>query len=293
MKNLIRPATSAALVTVLLALTLLTQPQLPTAAAGAQDGGQAQHTNRGDKGAKIIRGESVKAYVQQLRKKDKALDRALKDMERWGKLPDWESSAAIREAPKAKKDVASVTFRPASFAPQEQYWSDGSGNEMIVITAYGDSAHWDGTVYTYDANTGETSTYNGIVNDLVSNDPETSDVVDELYYPPDGSAPIREGGGSCSGTHCFSYDTYLTRGIRQDTPGKAKITNVSSTTAAKPVGFVGWLKRYFRCIKRCTALATQTCFQRNTNNFRNFFVCLAIGGTAASISCAFNTSSCS
>ncbi|HEV2707507.1 MAG TPA: hypothetical protein VGV59_16440 [Pyrinomonadaceae bacterium] len=291
MKNLIRSATSLALATMMIALTILALPQLSNSAtAAAQDRGPAPQSNQVDKGTKVLKGESVKAYVQQLRLKDKALNRALKDMERWGKLPNWESSAIIREAPKSRQETASVNFLRASFG-QEQYWSDGSGNEMIIITAYGSESHWDGTVYTYEASTGQTYTYNGIVDDLVSSDPETSDVVDELYYPPDGSSPIREGGNDCSSGMYQCFDTFSS-GSHKSTPGQADITNASANMTAKPVGFVGWFKRYFRCIKRCMAMATQFCFQKYPTNFRNFFVCLAIGGTAASITCAFNTRAC-
>ncbi len=291
MKNLIRSATSIGLTTMMLALTMLIHPQLTNSAAAVAQN-RAQQSNQGDKGTKVLKGESVKAYVLELRQKDKALNRALKDMERWGKLPNWEASAIIRETPKSKQETASVNFMRASFA-QEQYWSDGNGNEMILITAYGSESNWDGTVHTYDASTGERSTYNGIVDDLVANDPDTSDVVDELYYPPDGSEPIREGSGGCDGSGArLCFDTMSTTS-RHINSGEAKITNVSATTTTTTVGFVGWFKRYFRCIKRCMALATQFCFQRYSNNFRNFFVCLAIGGTAASITCAFNTNACS
>ncbi len=295
MKNFIRSATSIGLTTMMLALTMLILPQLTnSAAAVAQNRAQTAQSNQADKGTKVLKGESVKAYVQELRQKDKALNRAMKDMERWGKLPNWEASAIIREAPKSKQETASVNFMRASFA-QEQYWSDGNGNEMILITAYGSESNWDGTVHTYDASTGERSTYNGIVDDLVTNDPDTSDVVDELYYPSGGGEPIREGDSGCGGysdTQRLCFDT-MTTGSIKDSSGKAKITNASATTTVKPVGFVGWFKRYFRCIKRCMALATQFCFQRYSNNFRSFFVCLAIGGTAASITCAFNTNACS
>jgi hypothetical protein len=215
-------------------------------------------------------------------------------MERWGKLPNWEVSAVIREVPKPEKEAASLKFLPASFT-QDQYWSDGSGNELIVITAYGSESYWDGTIHTYEASSGQTSTYNGAVNDLVANDPESSDVVDELYYPPDGGPPYREGGGG--GGECESWEEgcfpiYETRSVPGgNLPGTANVTNASSTNT-KRVGFAGWFSRYFRCIKRCTALATQFCFQQNPTNFRNFFVCLAVGGTAASVTCAFNTNAC-
>ncbi len=297
MKKLIRSATSVALVT-MLALTLLTQPQLTNSAvAVAQDRGQATRPQQGDRGVKVLRGESVKAYVQNLRQKDKALNRALKDMVKWGRLPNWEASAVIREVPKPEKETASLKFLPASVT-QDQYWSDGNGNEMIIITAYGSESYWDGTIHTYEASSGESSTYNGAVNDLVANDPETSDVVDEVYYPPDGGPPYREGegggGGGCEDpTQIYCFPIYETRIVPDgNTPGPAKITNASSTTTAKRVGFAGWFSRYFRCIKRCTALATQFCFQQNPTNFRNFFVCLAVGGTAASVTCAFNTRAC-
>jgi hypothetical protein len=287
----LRSVTSLTLVAVMLALTLFMLPQVSNSSvAFAQDRGQSTENQKND-GTKVLRGTAVKDYVQKLRLKDKALNRALKDMERWGKLPNWESSAIIKEMPASKKETASLKFQPASFT-QDQYWTDGNGNEMIIITAYGAESNWDGTIHTYEASTGESSTYNGVVDDLVSNDPDTSDVVDELYYPPDGGTPIREGGadGGCDSRQnaCFPM-IYSTK----SDSGKANIVNASATTNAKPVGFVGWFKRYFRCIKRCAALATQSCFQRYGNNFRSFFVCLAIGGTASSISCAFNTNSCS
>lgn len=305
MLNLLRPATSLMLAAVMLALTMLMLPQISNSStAFAQDKKQSPDANQKNSAVKVLKGEAVKAHVQQLRLKDKALNRALKDMEKWGKLPNWEASAFIKEMPAAKKETASLKFLPASMT-QDQYWTDGNGNELILITAYGAETHWDGTIYTYDASAGQSSTYNGVVNDLVSDDPETSDVVDELYYPPDGGDPYREGGGSGCGGYdggggvqdhriiadqpCFS------KAITQPNPtdsGKGNYVNASSSTV-KPVGFVGWFKRYFRCIKRCMALATQFCFQRNYNNFRNFFICLAIGGTAASITCAFNTNACS
>lgn len=287
----LRSVTSLTLVAVMLAMTLFMLPQVSnSSAAFAQDRGQSTQNQKND-GTKVLRGTAVKDYVQKLRLKDKALNRALKDMEKWGKLPNWESSAIIKEVPASKKETASLKFQPASFT-QDQYWSDGNGNEMIIITAYGAESSWDGTIHTYEASTGESSTYNGVVDDLVSNDPDTSDVVDELYYPPGGGDPYREGGGD-GGCDSTQYACLPMISSGNSDSGKANIVNASATTNAKPVGFVGWFKRYFRCIKRCAALATQSCFQRYGNNFRSFFVCLAIGGTAASITCAFNTSACS
>lgn len=297
--------TSLTLVAVMLALTMLMLPQISNSStAFAQDKRQSPEANQKNTAVKVLKGEAVKTYVQQLRLKDKALNRAMKDMEKWGKLPNWEASAFIKEMPAAKKETASATFQKASLT-QDQYWTDGNGNELILITAYGAETHWDGTIYTYDAGAGQSSTYNGVVNDLVSDDPETSDVVDELYYPPDGGDPYREGGGG-GGCGDRNYETQerlimvdeqpcFGKAITQPNPndsGKGSFVNASGSSV-KPVGFVGWFKRYFRCIKRCMALATQFCFQRNFNNFRNFFICLAIGGTAASITCAFNTNACS
>jgi hypothetical protein len=284
----------------MLALTLFMLPQVSnSSAAFAQDRGQSIQNQKND-GTKVLRGISVKDYVQKLRLKDKALNRALKDMERWGKLPNWESSAIIKEVPASKRETASLKFQAASFT-QDQYWSDGNGNEMIIITAIGPDSHWNGTIHTYDASSGESTTYNGAVDDLVSNDPDTSEVVDELYYPPDGGDPYREGESICKGDGGLYTDTVTAENpcfamlspANKNTSGKANIVNASATSNAKPVGFAGWFKRYFRCIKRCAALASQSCFQRYGNNFRSYFVCLAIGGTSASITCAFNTSACS
>jgi hypothetical protein len=107
----LRSATSLTLVAVMLAMTLFMLPQVSnSSAAFAQDRGQSTQ-NRRTMEHKVLRGTAVKAYVQQLRLKDKALNRALKDMERWGKLPNWESSAVIREVPASKKETASLQFQ--------------------------------------------------------------------------------------------------------------------------------------------------------------------------------------
>lgn len=294
MKNSLRSAASLALVTMMLALSVLTLPHLSTSASAiAQGNAQSRGANAKDNSVKVSTGDTVKQRVQQLRLTDKALNRALKDMEKMGKLPNWEASAVIKQLQAPKKvEVASLNFVPASFKLQDsQSWNDSSGNEMIIITAYGDDSYWDGTINTYDASTGQRDTYNGSVDDLTAGDPDSSDVVDELYYPPDGGDPIREGGsGGCTREYaCFQTEVMAAN--TSDT-GKASMTKASLTSAARPVGFVGWFKRYFRCIKRCMALATQFCFHQYPNSFRRFFYCLAIGGTAASITCAFNTSAC-
>ena len=61
---------------------------------------------------------------------------------------------------------------------------------MIFVTYGGPDSYWDGTVYVHDNY--QEATYNAVVEDYES--PETSvwEVVDELYYPPDGGDPERE-----------------------------------------------------------------------------------------------------
>lgn len=297
MNRLLRSATSFLLVTLMMSLTVLTSP-FPSASANA-NAIQNSKEKAPDKRVKVLKGEAVKQLIQERRRTNKALDRALRDMEKLGKYPDWESSAFIKDVqpPKGaqtpKQSTVAPVFRKVSYSPQQeqQYFSDGNGNEMTVITAYGDDAVWDGTIHTYDASTGVYETYNGVVDDTITGDLDSSDVIDELYYPQGGGDPVRE--EPCySGERCMQMEVQLASS--GSAAGRLQVVNASYAPAVKSpantVGFMGWFKRYFRCIKRCQALRTAACASQST--FRKFFICLAIGATASSIQCAFNTSSC-
>lgn len=140
----------------------------------------------------MYRDENLRAHLNVLKAKDKSLARALKEMEKIGKVPDWRHSFAAK-IEKAKTS-SSLNLNPlvekAAYSPSQQF-SD-NGDEVIVITSYGAESYWDGTVYVYDGASGETSTYNGVCARAVNSDSSTADIVDEWYYPSDGGAPQHE-----------------------------------------------------------------------------------------------------
>lgn len=308
MRILLRSAMSLFLIAAVVSLTMAgTTPPLPTTdpapckAAGNQGRGKIQ----------TLKGDAAKLRIQQLQVKNKALRRALKDMEKIGKTPVWESSGVFTQLP---AEAPAAQFSPArfgghSFAPQDvQTFSDGAGSEMVMVTESGPEEYWSGVVYVHDATTGLDSTYSAVLTGLVMTDLNTIDVVDELYYPPDGSAPIREepptivdpGDGGGGRFIDPLMEVPVAKNNVKGEPG-ARMTNASFKANVAPrAGIIGWFKRYFRCVRRCQALTTLTCFNvfatprpgRPYPDYQGFFVCLSFGALASSIVCAFNTHAC-
>src|SRR5438270_4516536 len=189
MRNFLRSAMSLLLVATIFCLALAKTPFSPVPAS-------CQSPNNQGKGkVQTLTGDAAKLRIQQLQGKNKALKRALKDMEKIGKAPVWESSGVFTQLP-ADGPAAQLLpsrFGGSSFAPQDvQTFSDGAGSEMVMVTESGPEEYWSGVIYVHDATTGLDSTYSAVLTGLVMAQLDTIDVIDELYYPPDGSSRIRE-----------------------------------------------------------------------------------------------------
>jgi hypothetical protein len=309
MTNLPRSAMSVLLIAVILSLTLAATPSVPVAAPAPR-----QSQNHQGKKIQTLKNDAAKLRVMQLTGKSKALKRALKDMERIGKSPEWDKSAVFIEESENKTATrkAPSLFGANSFAPQQETFNDGAGSEMVMITESGPEEYWAGVVYVYDATTGLDSTYTAVLTGLVMAQLETMDVIDELYYPPDGSSPIREepptnvdstpyGGGGGEGGFINPFlELPVAKNNVKGSPTGTVINAAFRRGSPAPFGIIGWFKRYFRCVRRCQALTTMTCFgifavphpPAPYPNYAGFFVCLGFGALASSIVCAFNTHAC-
>ncbi|PYS35332.1 MAG: hypothetical protein DMF75_03980 [Acidobacteria bacterium] len=93
MRNFLRSAMSLLLVATIFSLALAKTP-FPAAPAPCQSA-----NNQGKSKIQTLRGDAAKLRIQQLQGKNKALKRALKDMEKIGKTPVWESSGVFDEHP--------------------------------------------------------------------------------------------------------------------------------------------------------------------------------------------------
>jgi hypothetical protein len=311
MRNLLRSAISLLLVAVVFSLTLASSnPTVTTTAPAPCKTGD----NQGRGKVQTLKGDAAKLRINQLVGKKKALKRALKDMEKLGKTPVWDDSAVfIQEPVEPSARVAQPHFGGNSFAPQEvQSFDDGAGSEMVLISESGPEEYWSGVVYVYDATTGLDSTYSAVITGLVLAELDTIDVVDELYYPPDGGLPIREepptpidrggdgGGGWESPMLTLPVSKIELKNSSTGTMTNASFKRGNATVAAPRPGILGWFKRYFRCIKRCQSLTALTCFNifamprpgMPYPNYHGYFVCLSFGALASSIVCAFNTHAC-
>lgn len=241
-------------------------------------------TSYQENGVFTAKGQLVKNHVEKTRLKNKGVDRALKDMEKLGKVPNWETSLTVFE----KKDLSAQLVRKASFSTNsyamDDVLDDGSGNQMTIITYYGDSNYWEGTVITYNASTGVIDSYNTVIEDINLADPETADVTDELYYPADGSGPYRE--EPAGGRYPILIDENRHYSGSNQFDHSEKFINVSSSP--KP-GFLGFFKRFFRCVKRCNRIsaACRVLPQRERT------ICRITSGVVSGIVCAFNTNACS
>ncbi|PYP88364.1 MAG: hypothetical protein DMF61_07170 [Blastocatellia bacterium AA13] len=316
MTNLPRSATSLVLVAIIFSLTLAAPPSVSVEALSP-----SQPQNHEGRKITTLKNDAAKLRVMQISGKDKALKRALKDFEKIGKHPEWENSAVFIEEPEKKTATLQTpsVVGANSFAPQSQVYDDGAGSEMVLITQSGPEEYWSGIVYVHDATTGLDSTYTAVLTGLVMAQLETMDVIDELYYPPDGSYPIREepptnvdstpygggggdggGGGGRGGFESPLLDVSVAKNNVKGSPTGTVINAAFRKGSPAPFGIIGWFKRYFRCVRRCEALTTMTCFgafavphpPAQYPNFAGFFVCLGFGALASSIVCAFNTHAC-
>lgn len=233
----------------------------------------------------IVRGLAVKNHVEKMKLKNKGLARALKDMERIGKVPNWEASGHIVEKRKRSAQLQnSDQFKPVSFLSSDEI-GDGNGNSMTIITYNGDDRYWEGTVSTYNASTDITDVYNGVIEDLVSGDVDSSEVVDEYFYPDTGDAPSQE--TPCEGRFCLPQPDMGSIHIDSNQKQVSKASYHYGINIARP-GFLGWFKRFFKCVKRCNRISN-ACKILPT---RYRTTCRIVSVVSSSVVCAFNTNSC-
>jgi len=246
MKKIRQIATEVLLAVLVVALTVVVPPQRTASATPlSPEAGQRQQQKK----VEVLKGEAVRLRVLQLRAKDKSFDRAMKDMEKMGKRPNWELSAVILRGDKAIAQAKSPTIRPVSYTRSQDTFSDDQG-EMTFITYDGaDENRWDGTVYAYDYYEGQSYSYNGVLNDYESSDTAQWAVMDEVYYPPDGSGPYRE--QPCyDGNYCLQMEVQAIKTSPQPSDKFMKAAFGLSANPPAAVGFLGFLSRFFRCFFR-------------------------------------------
>lgn len=262
-----------------------------------------------EKKFKVLKGDAVKLRFNQLRTKDKAFNRAIKDLEKINKRINWNASVIYLE--ESDTNTATVlkssVFRPASFNSFNSFNStfdtDGYGNEMVIMATEGDQSYWDGTIYVHDAETGNSDTYNAVVNDFDSEDPEGMTVVDELYYPPDGGAPYREQ-PAYSGYYS-PYESFQTRENYQmmdyqmqqmknnNGPRKKGVISKASYSLAekaKARKFFTYIWRYIKCVGKCSLVLAERagCAGIAATSTRNRLNCFIAQAANAAFRCAFD-----
>ncbi|HEX8567568.1 MAG TPA: hypothetical protein VF648_18155 [Pyrinomonadaceae bacterium] len=261
-----------------------------------------------EKKFKVLKGDAVKLRFNQLRTKDKAFNRAVKDLEKINKRINWNASMIYLEESDANTatTLKSPIFRSASFNSFNSFNStfdtDAYGNEMIIMATDGDQSYWDGTIYVHDAETGNSDTYNAVVNDFDSEDPEGMTVVDELYYPPDGGAPYREQ-PAYSGYYSpyqnfetrdrYQLDMQLQQMKNDKGPQKKSVISKASYSLAekaKARKFFTYIWRYIKCVGKCSLVLAERagCAGIAATSTRNRLNCFIAQAANAAFRCAFN-----
>jgi hypothetical protein len=255
MRSIVRSVVSLLLIAACAAAMYVWPPTAPSASASTAN--PAQESVRGKK-TEVLKGDAAKLRVLQLLSKNKAFRRAMKDMEKLGKKPNWDLSAVILRGEHAIAAAKSgvvpdepTMFRRASYAAPQETFYDTEG-EMTFVTYDGPEHTWDGTVYAYDYSTGETQVYDGVIYDYYMEDPINWQVTDEIYYPPDGSDPVRS--EPCtSDRYCLEQPAYAKNAPRKDSgqPAgrfmKTSFVSTAGTKAAPARPVLNFLGRFFSC----------------------------------------------
>ncbi|HEV7905544.1 MAG TPA: hypothetical protein VGO96_17010 [Pyrinomonadaceae bacterium] len=286
MKNSLRRLTNLVLAAAIFALTL---PVAPVSVA-AQDKGK----DKSDKKLESFKGDSAKQHIRALRARNKSLNRAMKDMEKLGKQVDWEQSAVIFTIDPAisqKDRDARAKIQNVSFGAQDSYMSNADG-EMAFITSAGSGSYWDGTVYVTEYATGTTDVYNSVVDSGGTIDfTESAYEIDEVYYPPGGGEPIREGGGDggCGGTGIDPRRLCYDQPLMTDNKGSGNeaVFQKASYNRVFAYGFFSWLSKFFKCLGRATSYFAERCVAPSPN-FRNNLICAVTAAFQAAGCCAAN-----
>jgi len=193
-----------------------------------------------DKKVKSFKGAAVKRSIEKRRLKNKGLERAIREYAKKGLEPRWDDSVILQQVSETSAlDKPQGLFRRAAYlAPQETYVEGGS--EITFITYGGDLNYWDGIVYVHTPY--QEDTYSGDF--LTPSDDGTNwDVVNEVYYPPDGGTP-------CDGTRaCMVEGPVADAGPSQKVKANGKMSALAhgSAKAVKP-GLWGWLKNWWNCV---------------------------------------------
>jgi hypothetical protein len=135
---------------------------------------------------RTLRGAEVVDRVTSLRKKNKGLARALRDLEKQHLRPAIDQGISLlHEKNQAAAGTPSNQYLKASFKPQS---FSNQGYEMTFIP-YDDgfAGTWEGAIYEHDPD-GLEYVYTTTIN--IAGDPEAWDTVVETYYPIDGSPPV-------------------------------------------------------------------------------------------------------
>lgn len=305
MKSLFRDATSMALVVLMIglmfpAVTLragVSQKSSPKSAPTDEETGR--FTPFKDRlPAGVLKGEEAQQRVSRLRAKSKALHRAMTDKERQGKKINWQASAVIVFAkPDARRPQAAqfggAVFMNASFSPEQQTLSDGSG-EVTFITYDGAPNTWDGTIYRTDYYTGESEVFNADMYDFgAADNPEMWDVTQEVYYPADGGEPC-----ATNDRPTYQYDQPMMVSpcsavsipqLKDGGDGSAVMWNASFAGAPRSPRAVGsiwrWFTNFWRCYSRTMAYRGAVCVSPQPN-IRNNLICFIAAGIYAAGCCA-------
>lgn len=281
MKNSLRRLMNFVLAAAIFALTI---PIAPVSAT-VQDKGK----DKSGRKMESFRGEAAKQHIRALRARDKSLNRAMKDMEKLGKKVDWEQSAVlftIDPAISQKERDARAKIQKVSLNAQDTYMSNADG-EMAFITSYGDGTYWDGTVYVTEYATGATDVYNSVVDSGGPVDfTEYAYEIDEVYYPPGGGEPIREGGGGCGGgDYRMLCEQQMMTGVEKN-ENKA-VFQKASHNRVMAYGFFSWLSKFFKCLGRATSYFAERCVAPSPS-FRNNLICAVTAAVQAAGCCAAN-----
>ncbi len=227
-----------------IAMLVLTVPApLSSSSTSATGGCKSQ---QGNKPIEKLKGEAAKLRVLQLRASNKAFNRAMKDMEKMGKKPNWDLSLVVLHGEKAISQAKPPTFRAASYTPPQDGTYASSDGEMTFITYDGPDHIWEGTVYASDYSDGQSYTYNGAMDDYYSENPTDWQVTDEVYYPPDGGDPSR--GEPCSGNACLIVQAPVINKSGGMFLKASFINTTGAPTAPRPVW--NFLRRFFSCFFR-------------------------------------------
>lgn len=140
-----------------------------------------------------IHGEAAALRVRQLRRLSKGIARAMQDAEKKGLRRAFEHSRVILGIePSDKPGTARVTpsvprlMQIASYNsshPQETF-TDGEYEVTFIPYDDGNPNNWEGIIYRYDPDWGD-----DIRAAVVDIQTETPAVIEEIYYPPDGTDP--------------------------------------------------------------------------------------------------------